>query len=75
MSVFEQFLDDVRKHARWKMECKIRRGEDQAGLGDFTLHAKPRYSVTDKEALLMNAEGEAIDRLLLALRKAAFPDE
>jgi hypothetical protein len=75
MGLFEQFIEDVRKHARHKMECKIRRNEDQAALGGFSLHAKPKFTEDDKEALRLNAESEAVDRVLAMLRKAAFPDE
>ena len=75
MSIFEQFLDEVRKQARWKMESKIRRNEDQAALGHFTFHAKPKFTEADKDALLLNAESEAVERVLEMLRKAAFPEE
>lgn len=74
MSIFEQVLDDIRKQARWKMESKIRRSEDQAALGHFQLHAKPKFTEADKDALLSNAESEAVDRVLVMIRKAAFPD-
>jgi hypothetical protein len=75
MSVFDQILDDVRKRARHKMECKIRVSEDQAALGHSMINARPKFSDSDKQALILNAESEAVENVLSMIRRAAFPDE
>lgn len=75
MCGFDSFLEDIRKHARHKMDCRIRHNEQAASLGQFAARASPRFSQAEKEALFLEAESEAVDRVFVFLRNAAFPDE
>ena len=75
MCKFDEFLESVRERARWKMDCDIRRSETSAALGNFTFQAKPTFSESEKQSLRQIAEEDAVNRVLAALYKFAFPDE
>lgn len=75
MSKFDQFLEDVQRQARENMDRRIRWTENQSSLGDGLSARSPRFSDADREALLSEAEQQAVGRVMALLRQAAFPEK
>lgn len=75
MSKFDQFLEGIQWQARKDMERRIRSTEDGASLGSAISSHSPRFSEADREALLSEAEQQAVGRVMALLRQAAFPDK
>lgn len=75
MSKFDEFLQTIRDDARKRRARQILIAEENSALGGPLSGRIARFAEADKEAMLKEAEDEAVGRIMKMLRKGAFPDE
>lgn len=74
MSRFDEFLVGIQQEARKRRAWEILAAEEKSALGGPLSGRMARFAEADKEAMLKEAEDEAVGRVMKMLRKAAFPD-